>query len=549
MRVHSNDVYNPRLPAFGSWTIRLWDIEMLQSDFFNPGQRLLTSSAFIVLVEGEAGLEIEEQHIYLSAGSMFFCEQECTFALRPREAGMKAMIFHFSVYEADEKNKRELVIARTQRMFTKGSISCPESTKEEMLFKFRQIYECFADSDGCRQWKAQLLFQDMIYEMLTEDRAKHGTTNKLQALEKTKRFIEEHYNEAITNELLAEMSEFSPKYYTELFKKVYGLSPKDYLTKVRLGKAKQFMLGSDRLLREIALRVGYRDEFYFSRRFKKEFGLSPTAYMKAHKNKIAVYGSSSLLGYMIPLQIIPYAAPIHPKWSPYYYKMLGPDVPVHLSAFRQNHNKQQNLDKLALAHPDLIICAPGLEAWEREKLKEIAPIYELYDGGWESRLHALAELLGRKEEADRWLGAWNDRLEKASCLLEKKVSSIRSVMCLRLHGNELCVNEGRGVHEVLFDYLGFQPAELMNSDPSESVLDISDLSNIQAEFIFMLVRQDTETLRYWNELQTSPGWISIQAVRQGNVCLLSSCPWREYSPVAVSRMLEEATVLFSGECP
>ena len=98
-----------------------------------------------------------------------------------------------------------------------------------------------------------------------------------------------------------------------------------------------------------------------------------------------MYGSTALLGYAMPLDFTPYAAPLHPKWSQHYYNMLGPDIPVHLDAYRQNHNKYANLEKLASARPELIVCAQG---WKigRRSLRLIALRNAGRAGGWQFNL-------------------------------------------------------------------------------------------------------------------------------------------------------------------
>ncbi|MGV7801935.1 AraC family transcriptional regulator, partial [Mycobacterium kansasii] len=77
----------------------------------------------------------------------------------------------------------------------------------------------------------------------------YSKNDKRQALERVKEYIEDHYDEDLTIEQLANLSELSPKYFVEVYKKTYGHSAMDYLAHVRLNKAKQLMLGSDSLLR------------------------------------------------------------------------------------------------------------------------------------------------------------------------------------------------------------------------------------------------------------------------------------------------------------
>lgn len=70
-------------------------------------------------------------------------------------------------------------------------------------------------------------------------------------------------------------------YLSNVFKKNTGVSVIEYITKIRMKKAKKLLETADELhLEEISLKVGYNDPYYFSKCFKKEFGVSPTRYVK-----------------------------------------------------------------------------------------------------------------------------------------------------------------------------------------------------------------------------------------------------------------------------
>ena len=93
------------------------------------------------------------------------------------------------------------------------------------------------------------------------------------------RFLREHYAESITGEELSRRFGFVPSYITKLFRAHRGVSPLQYLTRVRLDKAKEIIRGEPRLmLKEIAQMVGYSDPLYFSRVFRKEVGVWPSEY-------------------------------------------------------------------------------------------------------------------------------------------------------------------------------------------------------------------------------------------------------------------------------
>jgi AraC-like DNA-binding protein len=63
------------------------------------------------------------------------------------------------------------------------------------------------------------------------------------------------------------------------FVAVFGLTPRDYLTKTRLEAAVQ-MMRTESSIAEIAHACGYADQSAFSRRFKSATGMSPTEYKR-----------------------------------------------------------------------------------------------------------------------------------------------------------------------------------------------------------------------------------------------------------------------------
>lgn len=75
---------------------------------------------------------------------------------------------------------------------------------------------------------------------------------------------------------------FSPNYLGLLFKEETGYSFSDYLTKLRLDKARQLLSDTNLKIYEIAEQVGYRYFPYFSRHFREVVGMTPLEYRRRH---------------------------------------------------------------------------------------------------------------------------------------------------------------------------------------------------------------------------------------------------------------------------
>ncbi|MBU9723701.1 MULTISPECIES: response regulator [Bacillaceae] len=102
-------------------------------------------------------------------------------------------------------------------------------------------------------------------------------------LARAKDYINNHFHlKSISLEMVAEEVGLSSYYLSKLFKDRYGKTFIDYLTEVRINKAKGFLLDPKKPLKEIAINIGYKDPNYFSRVFKKETGLNPSEYREKH---------------------------------------------------------------------------------------------------------------------------------------------------------------------------------------------------------------------------------------------------------------------------
>lgn len=98
--------------------------------------------------------------------------------------------------------------------------------------------------------------------------------------------LEAYFNASFANPITigeaAKMVNFHPVYLSRIFKEMMGVSPMEYLTSLRIKKAKDLLSSDPGLpLKDVAEFVGYTNPFYFSRVFKTVTGKSPSEYKNA----------------------------------------------------------------------------------------------------------------------------------------------------------------------------------------------------------------------------------------------------------------------------
>ena len=98
-------------------------------------------------------------------------------------------------------------------------------------------------------------------------------------------FINENFTDDIYLEQLAQQYNTSTKYLSKRIKQYLNVSFKDYLTQLRIDKAKDLLENSDIKIEDLASSVGFFNRTTFIRAFKLKVGLTPSEYRGLYRNK------------------------------------------------------------------------------------------------------------------------------------------------------------------------------------------------------------------------------------------------------------------------
>lgn len=91
-------------------------------------------------------------------------------------------------------------------------------------------------------------------------------------------YISDNLEKNITRKDIARKFHLTPEHVNAVFKKELGMSPTEYLHRIRIYTACRYLRKDGLSIKEAAEKTGFYDEFHFSRVFKKVVGISPSKY-------------------------------------------------------------------------------------------------------------------------------------------------------------------------------------------------------------------------------------------------------------------------------
>lgn len=106
----------------------------------------------------------------------------------------------------------------------------------------------------------------------------HGSQKEMEA---AVHYFNEHFTQEISIEAYAKGLHMSVSWFIRSFRHYMGMPPLQYITSIRISKAKELLKNTDYSIQEISGLVGYDNPLYFSRIFRKQTGSAPSAYRSA----------------------------------------------------------------------------------------------------------------------------------------------------------------------------------------------------------------------------------------------------------------------------
>ena len=221
------------------------------------------NSALIVKYEGESCYINNGKRIYSNNEQIVLLPKGCSYKWECIKEG------HFISIEFDSNIVGDEIIPikyshceKIYKYFLAYNHDFVINRESNELLKIRYAYDIFCDI--ANYVKANLYTSKFVKDSMKD------------VLE----YINISYNKSLSNEFLASKTNYGVSHFRKLFTEIVGISPLQYVNKVRMEKAKELLYSDINKISEVAELVGFDNVYYFSNAFKKYYGISPIKYKK-----------------------------------------------------------------------------------------------------------------------------------------------------------------------------------------------------------------------------------------------------------------------------
>ncbi len=379
---------------------------------------------------------------------------------------------------------------------------------------------------------------------------------KTKLVQHTLQYMEQHYDEDLTVEQLANMAGMVRWQYSQQFRTLTGQKPTDYLAHIRINEAKELLCNSTEPLSKIARQVGFKDEYYFSRCFHKLTGNTPREYTNLHLHKLQKTVIDSL-GRKVHVPKDATRIVTDGKFTLGELLVLGiSPIGAAISIMKDNviyHNKLRNIhsigywadpDKIAQLQPEFILLSYYPQALK--ELDALAPTVVLDKKlSLFERLRYIAKLFERSKAAERWITEYEGKVRLVRRQLADAYAAGETATVYLKQGAKFYVMGQNGLAASLYESLGFRSsAEVMHLiEKGQAWIEIQpdQINHYAGERNFIVASsQELQTVAHCPQISV------LAALAPGKTHFVDST-WNHSDPITRERLLGVLPSIFKKQ--
>lgn len=152
-------------------------------------------------------------------------------------------------------------------------------------YAFHLTHEFFMTSQNVRNIDSLCFMLAKVMNKFIDSIFTFSDIKNVDVIYKALQYMRRNYSQKVSLDMVAQMVDLSPSYFSKVFKKEVGCNFNKYMNILRIEKSKKLLLYDELKLVDIATAVGFEDQSYFTKVFKRMTGVSPHHYRKSGGRK------------------------------------------------------------------------------------------------------------------------------------------------------------------------------------------------------------------------------------------------------------------------
>lgn len=153
--------------------------------------------------------------------------------------------------------------------------------REEFIDTYHKIFEIILEERSGFQQVASGMIMKLLGYMVSLEKQRNFSGKRMEKVIRESCFaIRENIGNDIDFKQYAEENNIGYSYFRKMFKQYTGIAPVQYQLDLKIRRAREMLVLSDKTVKEIAFEMGFQSIHYFSRIFKKKTGMAPSEIRK-----------------------------------------------------------------------------------------------------------------------------------------------------------------------------------------------------------------------------------------------------------------------------
>lgn len=255
-------------------------------DYITPENHSHNRIEIMVAVSGECQILFSDHQVKMKSGDLILIDADVPHRLKvtaPKHCRILNIEFIMKPCPDVFYSIRSLVSAvpDVHNLLTSHSPYFILKDPDEVLSAYiQELIRQLNGLESSNNFTQQLLLSQLLVKVSQIHASVHNmaVSNSSQYVRKTLEYMHSHYDQELSITFLAEMVSINQRYLQQLFRKHLNTSVNAYLNDLRMDKAMQLLSYTDLDILKISEYVGINSQQYFSNLFRKKTGLSPREY-------------------------------------------------------------------------------------------------------------------------------------------------------------------------------------------------------------------------------------------------------------------------------